>query len=155
MNLLVELLRDYQRIDPPQDDLAQEVDVDQSIDDADPNDSAFDDFAEDQPEDVDPETDVALDDVANRAVEDPDRQGLIRTVDNAHLVYKRETEDGTFEELWVYNSTDMRAETETKRAILSGTDIPVNKTRSPDGAQTYELWASGNVEMMVIRGLPS
>jgi len=29
----------------------------------------------------------------------PDRAGIIRVVDNAHLIYKRQTENGTFEEL--------------------------------------------------------
>ena len=31
--------------------------------------------------------------------DDPDRQGLIRTVKGAHLVYKRKQEDGTYDEL--------------------------------------------------------
>ena len=37
---------------------------------------------------------------------DPNRSGIIRTVNNAHLVYKRQSETGTFEELWIYNIHD-------------------------------------------------
>lgn len=96
-----------------------------------------------------------MDDVARQATENPDRRGLIRTVKNAHLVYKRETEEGTFEELWVYNITNLRDEQSIKRSILSGTDIPINKLTSPDGGQSYEIWAAGNVEMLIVRGLPN
>jgi hypothetical protein len=96
-----------------------------------------------------------LDGLAGDATEDPDRQGLIRTVKDAHLVYKRNTEDGTFEELWVYNVSTLRDELNVKKAILAGTDIPPNKTASPDGSQTYEIWSAGNAEMILIRGLPN
>lgn len=84
---------------------------------------------------------------------DPDKQGLIRTVPNAHLVFKRETADGSFEELWVYNVSELRGSMDTRKAILAGTDIPTNKTKSPDGNQTYELWSAGNAEMLMITGL--
>lgn len=104
----------------------------------------------------DPEQDGdQFDGIAQDATEDPNRQGLIRTVKNAHLVYKRETEEGTYEELWLYNVSDFRTELSTKKAILAGTDIPTNKTRSPDGSQTYTTWAAGNAEMLLIRGLPN
>ena len=100
--------------------------------------------------------DAELDQVANKATQDPDKMGLIRTVKGAHLVYKRETEDGTYEELWFYNSGDsMKDELKIRRAIISGTDIPPNKTASPDGKQSYNVWASGNAEMLNIKGLPS
>ena len=36
--------------------------------------------------------------------DDPDRQGVIRVVANAHLIYKRQNEEGTFDELWIYNT---------------------------------------------------
>lgn len=101
------------------------------------------------------EEDPALDAMANKATEDPDRQGLIRKVPSAHLVYKRQTEEGNYEELWVYNVGGMKDELEVRKAILAGTDIPVNKTRSPDGSQTYEVWTSGNVEMLLVKGLPN
>lgn len=87
---------------------------------------------------------------------DPDRAGIIRTVDNAHLVYKRQSEDGTYEELWVYNlHNSTHDELEIRRDILAGTDIPVKKTKSPDGAQQYYVTTMGNAQMMNIRGLPN
>lgn len=96
-----------------------------------------------------------LDDIADEATEDPNRAGLIRTVKGAHLVYKREAEEGQFEELWIYNVDDLRKEMDIKKAILAGTDIPPNKMSSPDGSQTYEIWSAGNAELLMVRGLPS
>ena len=148
MKLLREVLAGVRRMDDePAPD--QELDLDAPMDDPDDLDQPDDQFS------LDPETDGELDDVASQAVEDPDKQGLIRTVKNAHLVYKRETDEGTFDELWVYNVTDLRGELDIKKAILAGTDIPINKLRSPDGSQTYEIWSAGNAEMILIKGLPS
>jgi len=114
---------------------------------------------EDLPSDVAPEAGndemSQLDDVASNATEDPDRQGTIRAVKKAHLVYKRESGDGGFEELWVYNVGTMKDELETRKAILAGTDIPPGKTTSPDGTQTYSIWSTGNAEMLSIKGLPN
>lgn len=88
--------------------------------------------------------------------EDPDRQGLIRTVKSAHLVYKRQAEDGSYEELWTYNiDNDVRNELKIRRDILAGTDIPPNKRQSNDGTQHYDLWTLGNVQMLHIEGLPN
>ena len=88
--------------------------------------------------------------------DDPDRQGLIRVVPGAHLVYKRADEEGTFEELWIYNTSDkFDDELETRRAILAGTDIEMNKMKSKDGSQSYELWNAGNAQLLKITGLPS
>ncbi len=86
--------------------------------------------------------------------EDPNRQGMIRTVKGAHLVYKREVEDGTYEELWIYNASTLRDEITIRKAVLAGTDIPVNKSQSPDGAQSVETWVAGNAELMLVKGLP-
>lgn len=87
--------------------------------------------------------------------DDPNRQGVIRHVDKAHLVYKRQTGDGTFDELWVYNiSSDMKDELKIRRNILSGTDIPAHKTSSPDGTQSYTLTTLGNGQIVHITGLP-
>lgn len=84
----------------------------------------------------------------------PDRQGVIRQVDNAHLVYKRQMEDGGFEELWVYNIGDKIDDALTiRRAILAGTDIPRGHTRSEDGQQTYTLTTMGNAQLLHITGL--
>lgn len=101
------------------------------------------------------ETDPKLDAITDKASEDPDRQGLVRKVKGAHLVYKRQIEDGTYEELWIYNSGNMRDELDIRKAVLAGTDIPTTKTSSPDGTQKYELWSAGNAEMLQIQGLPN
>jgi len=88
--------------------------------------------------------------------EDPHRQGVIRNVKGAHLVYKRQDDDGSFEELWIYKEGDkFQDELSVRHDILAGTDIPVNKTQSPDGSQKAETWAVGNVQYMSITGLPN
>jgi len=85
---------------------------------------------------------------------DEDRRGIIRSVDDAHLVFKRQTEDGTFEELWIYNAgSTLDDDVAIRRAILAGTDIPRNKTQSEDGSQTYTLETMGNAQMLHIRGM--
>ena len=86
----------------------------------------------------------------------PDRQGVIRRVKGAHLVYKRQQDDGSFEELWVYKQGDkFKDELNLRRDILAGTDIPVEKTMSQDRSQKAETWASGNVQFLNITGLPN
>lgn len=90
----------------------------------------------------------------NTQSEDPDRQGVIREVPNAHLVYKRKTSDNTFEELWIYNIGKQQDELTIRKAILAGTDIPTDKTASPEGDQSYDVWAAGNAELLHIKGLP-
>lgn len=103
----------------------------------------------------DPNDDNELEQVASKATENPDRQGVVRAVRGAHMVYKRQVEDGTYEELWVFNSPDTIAKNmHIRKAILAGTDIPTNKTSSPDGKQQYELWTAGNAELLNIKGLP-
>lgn len=87
---------------------------------------------------------------------DPNRAGVIRHVKDAHLVYKRRNEEGTFDELWVYNiSNDMKDELTVRRAILAGTDISKNKTKSEDGNQNYTLSTLGNAQYLQITGLPN
>ena len=90
-------------------------------------------------------------------LEDPNRQGMIRVVKGAHLVYKRKTPDGFYEELWMFNigKDAARDEMVVRKEILSGTDIPETGTSSEDGLQSYELWTSGNGQMMKINGLPN
>lgn len=112
-------------------------------------DDEFGDLSLDDEDGENPELDGAAEDAA----EDPDRAGLIRAIPKAHLVYKRETEDGTFEELWIYNVDTLRDELAVRKAILAGTDIPVNKTKSPDGSQEYSMWTAGNAEMLLVTGL--
>lgn len=89
--------------------------------------------------------------------EDNDRQGLIRAVPGAHLVYKRRTEEGSFEELWIYHveQKGLRTEYNVKKDILAGTDIPANQTCSDDQSQTCEVWTIGNAQLLHITGLPN
>ena len=87
---------------------------------------------------------------------DMDRQGVIRTAPNAHLIYKRQSEEGNYDELWIYNTgADMKDELEIRRHILAGTDIPTNRTKSDDGTQLYTLSSMGNAQYLHIRGLPN
>lgn len=100
-------------------------------------------------------SDTALDQLSNTATEDPNKQGVLRAVNKARLIYKRQTENGTYEELWIYNISKDNAPDSFKRrrAILAGTDIPPNKSTSPDGSQTYDIWTTTNAELIRIKGL--
>lgn len=139
------------------DDGQYDLDSDQDIADAMPKDDEAglpDDILDTDGQDGQ-EGETTMDGQASEEDEDPNRAGLIRTVKNAHMVYKRKTEDGSFEELWIYNISSLRDELDVRKAILSGTDIPVSRVRSPDGSQTYTLWSAGNAEMMKVIGLPN
>ncbi len=95
-------------------------------------------------------------DTAAEPEKDPDYQGSIRTVKGAYLVYKRQGDDGTFSELWIYNvGKDMKQESSIRRNILAGTDIPPNKERSPDGEQQVSSYSVGNIQYLEITGLPN
>ena len=105
--------------------------------------------------DVD-ELEPGEDEDTDEKTEDPDKQGIIRTVDHAHLVYKRQSDEGSYEELWLYKTDDaVNDELEIRRDILSATDIPEKKMKSDDGSQYYELWTVGNVQYLNIFGLPN
>jgi len=102
------------------------------------------------------EPDVMPDEDDLEEPDNPNRSGFIRTVDKAHLIYKRQAENGTYEELWIYNiQTNTNDELEIRRNILAGTDIPVQKTKSPDGVQSYTSTTMGNAQMLKISGLPN
>lgn len=83
-----------------------------------------------------------------------DKEPTIRKVAGAHLVHKKPTEDGAFEELWIFpmNGT-VKDEVSLRRAILAGTDIKPGKMESDDGSQSYTLWTAGNAQIMHITGL--
>jgi len=101
------------------------------------------------------EDDVAMgDEDPDAGNEDPNRAGVIRYVKGAHLVYKREQEDGTYEEMWIFNSGEFKKDMDVKKAILAGTDIPVSATASEDGSQEVSMWSAGNADIVVIKGLP-
>lgn len=88
--------------------------------------------------------------------EDPDRQGNVRYVKDAHLVSRRENDEGTFDELWILNTGDSKSRRSEFiiQDILKGTDIPATEISSDDGSQDYETWSVGNVQMIKVRGLP-
>lgn len=83
------------------------------------------------------------------------RQGMIRTVKNAHLIYKRENDTNRYDELWQYKSKEngIYHDIDIKNDILAGTDIPLNSLTSDDGEQRYELWNSGNIIFLKIYNL--
>lgn len=91
--------------------------------------------------------------IPNERSEDK-RVGLIRRVDDAHLVKKTQEADGTYTELWLY-STEGRDPMEIRREIIAGTDIDVEEGASSDGNQHYNIWSPGNCEFLELIGLPS
>jgi hypothetical protein len=93
--------------------------------------------------------------VEDEIEENPDKQGLIRFVPNAHLVYKRVQPDGTFSELWIYNIYGLNDELEIKKSILAGTDIDIKTSTDDSGNQEYQLFTMGNAQLMHITGLPN
>jgi len=86
---------------------------------------------------------------------DPDREGVIRSIPNAHLVYKRKTVEDRYEELWIFKNDDhFKGEIDIKNDILAATDIQPSNTQSEDGLQSYDLWTAGNIHFLHITGLP-
>jgi len=82
---------------------------------------------------------------------DPDRQGSIRTVPDAHLVYKRKNENNLYDELWIYKQNQHDTWTmRTYDAIVAGSDIPKGSTSSPDGSQTVERWEVGDPKSTLV-----
>lgn len=82
---------------------------------------------------------------------DLDRQGNIRTIANAHLVYKRKNEQNTYDELWIYKRNSLVKKTDlTYRAIIAGTDIPRGSTFSEDGEQSVSVWEVGPPEAIIV-----
>jgi len=89
--------------------------------------------------------------------ENKNRQGLIRTVKGAHLVYKHQNETDRYDELWVYKTKNngVFQDLDIKNDILSGTDIPINSAKSEDGEQEYDIWHSGDTVFLKIFNLPN
>lgn len=82
---------------------------------------------------------------------DPDRQGSIRTIPDAHLVYKRKNENNLYDELWIYKQNQHDTWTmKTYDAIVAGSDIPRGSSSSPDGAQTVERWEVGDPKSTLV-----
>lgn len=176
--LLNELLRVSRVDDSNQDDDSTQQNIDQDgfadFDDIAPtegdddndavpedtnDDSEFDDLLpqDDQSQNIDApqdDSDSVEGNDSGGKPENPNRAGVIRHVAGAHLVYKRETGDGTYEEMWIYNSGDFKKDLTTKKDIVSGTDIPATSTTSPDGSQQLTMWSAGNATVIKITGLP-
>jgi hypothetical protein len=118
-----------------------------------------DDSIEDDPEGESfGEEDALFDDNEfdeGQSEEDPDKQGMIRTVRGAYLVYKRVTSNNNYEELWVFNTKNIKSQTKIKNDILAGTDIDPVKLMSPDGGQSAMTWNRGNVQFLTLTGLPN
>jgi hypothetical protein len=92
----------------------------------------------------------------HKAEVNPDKAGLIRRIKGAHLVYKRQMPDDTYEELWMYNiERGIKDEQDIRSAILAGTDINVRSGNSESGKQKFDLWTNNNVQMLHITGLPN
>lgn len=148
--------------DPDSFDDETDLDMQDDSDSLDDLDGLSDDDALEQ-DDLDDETDLdiqddsdSLDDLDSSTEEDNNFQGEIRSVPGACLVYKREAEDSTYEELWIYNvGDDINEEVRLRRAILAGTDIDPQKARSPDNKQTVKVTSIGNVQYLNIFGLPN
>ncbi len=101
--------------------------------------------------------DKEMDEISNTASEDPDRQGVIRRIGGCKLVYKRKIEDGTYEEMWIFNTNknNMRDDLKIRNAIIADSDIPLNRQKSDDGKQSYSVTTMGNAEVLVLSGLPN
>jgi len=101
----------------------------------------------------DPEDDE-LDPIVDDATDNPKKSGVLRTVDGAHLIKKFRSDTGTFTELWMYMTVDLKSDMVIRRAITADTDIPPGRVQSSDGNQTMSTWSCGNVEFVELQGLP-
>lgn len=168
---------DFYKIDSMLEDDPEELPVEDELEVDDVDDLDFSDiFGDEQFDDLDfsdifgDEEELPLDDDLGKdelgedefgeeefeeEEEDPDKQGMIRTVRGAYLVYKRLSDNNNYEELWVFNKTNIKTQTKVKNDILAGTDIDPVKLISPDGTQSANTWARGNVQFLTVNGLPN
>lgn len=82
-------------------------------------------------------------------------EAVKRFVPGAHLVFKRQAETDSYEELWLYkiNPTSPTEAASIERQILAGTDIDPGTLSSEEGTQTATTWVAGNAKYMHITGL--
>lgn len=104
---------------------------------------------EDQPDELD------LDGMDGE--EDPlgGEEPVTRFVPGAHLIYKRQSDVDSFEELWIY-AVDVKKPTDhtkIEQQILAGTDIDPSSMASEDGSQQASVWHAGNAKYMHLTGL--
>lgn len=77
-----------------------------------------------------------------------------RSVAGARLVSKKQEQDGTWSELWIYNGTqDYEKNSRLVQDIIAGTEIDANNMQSPDGTQQCKIWTCGNINMVKLTGL--
>lgn len=148
---------EYEEFNQPVERNSQDEDDPENFEDNQQGENNYmDDFSEDDTnksnEDMYSDDDIST----NNDNQDPDRQGNVRYVPGAHLVCRRQVDDGTYEELWIYNIDQKNSSRSDKiiKNILKGTDIPENEISSDDGSQDYVAWTVGNVQMIKVRGLP-
>lgn len=80
---------------------------------------------------------------------------VTRFVPGAHLVYKRQSDVDSFEELWIY-PVNVKSPTEhakVEQQILAGTDIDPSTMASEDGNQRATPWHAGNAKYLHLTGL--
>jgi hypothetical protein len=85
------------------------------------------------------------DDTEIPSPEDLNRQGTIRVVKDAHLVYKRKEDANRYTELWIYKRNLLAKQSDTVyAAIMAATDIQNLAKKSVDGEQSVEVWSIGD-----------
>ena len=82
-------------------------------------------------------------------------EAVKRFVPGAHLVFKRQSETDSYEELWIYqiNPSSPLDSAKIERQILAGTDIDPGTLSSEEGTQVATTWVAGNAKYMHITGL--
>jgi hypothetical protein len=152
--------------DPDEQDMMGSEEDDEFADDSFDDEGEFsdDEFSDDEFSDDEFSDDEFSDDefsdeedqLGGEEPQDQNYQGNVRSIPGAFLVYKREAEDSTFEELWLYNvGKDIKHEMKLRRAILDGTDISPQTGKSKDNKQTAKITSLGNVQFLNVFGIPN
>jgi len=144
--------------DEEEEEMAGDMPPNDNVDPEHEEEKNYDNALNDQNDDPNEELGKRENEMGQEENQDPNRQGMIRRVPGAHLVYKRQSDEADdYNELWVYkmNDNQFKDVLSIRKQILSGTDIPRNKTMSDDGEQTSHTWTSGNVQFLEIKGLPN
>lgn len=148
-------ITDFDTDDYNFDELEEDDDeYNEDDDDYDGPDRPYDDgdFALDDPEDFDEDFDEDSDE---NEMSSNENEGIIRTVRGAYMVFKRPTASNNYEELWIYNMTNVKSLTKIRNSILAGTDIDPISLLSSDGEQKATMYSKGNVQFLYIDGLPN
>lgn len=104
---------------------------------------------------LDQASDNELGDDVGGMTDGPEQEALKRFVKGAHLVFKRQADVDSYEELWIYeiNPKDPKAHAKIEELILAGTDVSPSTMASEDGSQRATSWVAGNAKMLHITGL--